>query len=231
MFDLDGTLLPVREIFDGTIGRTKDYLKSVTDLDDELDNRFEDALAAAHRAVSVNPDKLWRHVLNTLAREYSGIDESRIANSIGILMQAYTQIPRVYPEVVDTLNKFRSQGYGLWLVSHKLKSWLRSNLENTALGNFFETGKNAYATDVDRPKDEIAWLEAFGYFGIGLQESAVTGDGVFQDIWPAYKIKVGRIYYVSRGDNNWKIFGNSSNELPPGVKTIKNLTEMESDFE
>ena len=127
---------------------------------------------------------LWMHIYATCLGEL-GIDDLSLADDLFDVFSD-SSIYRLYPDVLPTLSRLRSEGYRLGLISN-FEGWLEDMLIELEVGHVFDVAVISGLEGVEKPSPRI--------YEIALQRASVSpsaavhvGDSVSMDIRPAGQV-------------------------------------------
>jgi putative hydrolase of the HAD superfamily len=124
----------------------------------------------------------------------------------GRLYTTFTDLSnyRLFPDVLPVLEKLRSAGLALGVISN-FEEWLERLLESLEVAGFFDVRVISGVEGVEKPDPGIFQL-ALDRTGVSPQESAYVGDNVTYDIEPAAALGMTAVLLDRRGrhpDTEW----------------------------
>lgn len=166
MFDLDGTLVD-----------------SVPDLAAAVDRTL---LALGREPAGRERVRLWvGNGARVLVRralagglEHAGVDEALAEQALALFLDAYADnhaLTRVYPGVVETLDRLREEGVALALITNKPARFLPELLADKDLGGYFQWLVGGDSLPQQKP-DPAALHWVMERAGVGAGEALFVGD-------------------------------------------------------
>lgn len=223
LFDFDDTLIYTAEIFLHQIEEFVETVSSETGLNREI---VEESLRRIndeeYKKMGVNPQR-WEKVLEKMTGEFEGGEEA-ILNNLDVLMEIYTQEPRVRPGARAILEILQRSGIKIGLVTHANVNWTWEKLRYSGMIDYFET---IVIADENKHKGVECWQTAMNDLGVGPEECLVIGDSLNGDIIPTAGIGA-RTMWLHNG-SQWTV--NRTGKVPESTINLNNINELLSALE
>lgn len=218
IFDLDDTLIYTSEIFAKYMNEYVEKVAAETGIEGKIINeclrRNNDE---EYKTMGVNPTR-WAVVVEKMAKEFVG-NEDCIINNLTILMNIYTEKPRIRPGARTTLEGLRKIGIKIGMVTHANVDWTWRKLESAGIIDYFDSiliaNENTHK-GVEHWQAEMASLE------VSPEECLVIGDNLGGDIIPTSQIGA-RTMWLHKG-STWSIY--RTGEIPENTLMIDEVGEL-----
>jgi len=222
IFDLDDTLIETHPVFVNAIERVVDRITREHSLNkEEFKTDFDNAELKAHEKVCVVPEKLWPTLFDFLSEKYK-FHQSSINSYVKDMMLLYLDPPNLFDDTIEILEKLKSNGYKLSILTHASQEWTDLKISNSGIAKYFES---ITCVDIARKKNSEDWRKAVELTNLDIESCAVVGDSINSDLLPAKEIGVRKIFWINR-NRGWIV--NTSGSIPQDVITIYNLIEIMS---
>ncbi len=224
IFDLDGTLIKTRDLFDRQISEFYELISHSlpSDLTSEgFEGAVRDIVVDIRDKWKVSPG-LWQGVIERLSEQYNiGIDF--LKENMSPLLEIYEKAPELKEGALQTLDIFRQAGIEMAVLTHSSAEWAEIKLRERGLDFYF--GDDVYTVDVNVSKGATHWVQTIDELGVNPKRVLVIGDNIEADILAAYQAGVIYLIYVEAA---WDAF--KDGDLPEGVFQVEKLGEIPGVF-
>jgi len=221
LFDLDDTLIKVRELFYKRMDESIDFICSwYPKLDKEqLKKRQGEINTELFFQYSVDP-KRWVATYKQLQAEFPGVSSEIWKEALRIVFLVYTDIPEVFEGAVEVLTLLQQAGITCVLVTHASIEWTAFKLEVTGLGVFFD---HVVCISPAEFKTLEAWVSGAKAARVSVEEVAAIGDNLKGDIESARKAGIKLLFWI-KNKEAWSVY--LSGTVPEGTLVIGEIGEF-----
>ncbi len=221
LFDLDDTLVKVRNLFFRRMDEAVDFICSnCPEIDkDFLKKRQRDVNTEGYLIHAVNPRR-WDYVYKRLAQEFPGVEQKIWDRALEITYEIYRDVQEVFEGAHEVLSSLREAGVKLILVTHASEEWTEFKLRSTNLRGYFD---RIVCISPDSFKTSEAWVKAAAFANVNIEKTAVVGDNLSGDIISARQAGVTHLFWIDSGDG-WVHYRKG---VPPeGTRIIREVKEL-----
>ncbi len=216
LFDLDDTLIYTSEIF---LRNMVQYSRVVSEKIGVPEEEMMTALKAIndeeYKTMGVNP-KRWEAVVEKLAERF-GHGKEEILNNLVILMNIYSEEPRLRTGVRTMLEILKESGVKLALVTHANVDWTEYKLSRLVLWDYFD---QVVVVDENGHKKSEDWKRGMDGMGVEPEKCLVVGDNLGGDILPGDELGARTAYLPSP----WLVY--RQGEVPERTVVINEIFEL-----
>lgn len=216
LFDLDDTLIYTSEIF---IRYMVEYSRIVSEKmgipAEEMMVALKEINDEEYKAMGVNP-KRWEVVVEKLGDRF-GHGKKEILDNLVILMNIYSDKPRIRTGVRTMLEVLKESGVKLALVTHANADWTKYKLSRLGLWDYFD---QVVIVDENGHKKTEDWKRGMDGMGVEPEKCLVVGDNLGGDIRSGDELGARTVYLPSP----WSVY--RQGEVPERTVVINEIFEL-----